>query len=319
MAWDNNKKIYKKIKSYNNIVIARHVGPDPDAVASQIALRDTIKLTLPEKNVIAVGTGVSKFKKFGYLDKSEFENFKDALLIITDVPTMERVDGIEGLNYKEVIKIDHHPCDEKIADIEIVDESSSSACQLVAELIMNTKLKMDKNIASNLFLGIVSDSDRFLLSYTTAKTFRIVSRLIEEQELDFVSLYDKLYERPINEIHFHGYLAENLILSENGLAYLKILPETLKEYKVDISTPSNMINDFNYIKEVLVWTFITYDEKNDIYKINIRSRGPVINEIAEKYNGGGHKFASGVRTSDEKDIDHLLEDLDKACKEFKKD
>ena len=63
------RKIYKKIKQYNTIVIARHVSPDPDAIASQIALRDTIKLTFPNKKVYAVGTSVSKFKYFGKLDK----------------------------------------------------------------------------------------------------------------------------------------------------------------------------------------------------------------------------------------------------------
>ena len=312
-----HKKIYKKIKQYDTIVVARHVGPDPDAIASQIALRDSIKLTFPNKKVLAVGAGVSRFKRYGMLDKSEFDGVKDALLIITDVPTIERVDGIQDLSYKEVIKIDHHPHDEKISDIEIVDDTASSACQLIAELIFATNLKMDKNVASNLFLGIVSDSDRFLLAYTTAKTFRIVSKLIEEQNLDFVNLYDILYERPINEIQFHGYLGKNLTLTENGLAYIKISPEVIQEYVVDVSTPSNMINDFNYIKDVLVWVFVTYDEKNNMYKVNIRSRGPIINEIAEKYHGGGHKFASGVRTPNIEEIDGLLKDLDACCKNHK--
>ena len=70
------KKIYKKIKKYNTIVIARHIGPDPDAVCSQIALRDTIKATFPSKNVYAVGMSVSRFKSFGTLDKI---NEEDAL------------------------------------------------------------------------------------------------------------------------------------------------------------------------------------------------------------------------------------------------
>ncbi len=318
MAWDIEKKIYRKIKKYKNIVIARHTGPDPDAIASQIALRDSIKLTFPEKKVIAVGAGVSKFKKYGLLDKSDFEEFSNALLIITDVPTMERVDGIDGLNYAEIIKIDHHPCEKKIANLELVDDTSSSACQLITELILNTNLKINQNIASNLFLGIVSDSDRFLIAYTTIKTFKIVTKLLEKSGIDFVNLYDKLYERPINEIKFHGYLSENLEFTENGLAYIEITPEILKNYGVDTATPSNMINDFNYIKDVLVWTFITYDEKNNIYKINIRSRGPIINEIAAKYNGGGHKFASGARTNKESDIPKLIKDLDDTCKKYQK-
>ncbi len=314
---DIGKLIYKKIKKYDTIVVARHVGPDPDAIASQIALRDAIRFTFPQKKVLAVGASVTKFKYFGTLDKENYENIENALLIILDVPTLDRVDGIEGLSYKEVIKLDHHPCDEKVADLEIVEDKASSACQIVAEFIFKTPMKMNEAIASNLFLGIVSDSDRFLLSYTTAKTFQIVSKLINDYQLDFAPLYNNLYERPINEIRFHGYLAEHLNLTENGLAYVKITPEILKEYGVDNGTPSNMINDFNYIKEVLAWIFVTYDESHEIFKVNIRSRGPIINETAEKYNGGGHKFASGARCKTESEINNLLKDLDKVCKNYK--
>lgn len=314
---DIGKLIYKKIKKYDTIVIARHVGPDPDAIASQIALRDTILNTFPKKKVFAVGASVTKFKYFGLLDKVNVEEIKDALLIILDVPTLDRVDGINGIDYKEVIKIDHHPSEDVIADLEMVDDTSSSTCQLIAELVFNTNLKMNRVVANNLFLGIVSDSDRFLLTYTTAKTFQIVSKLIKDFKIDFAPLYNKLYERPINEIRFHGYIAENLKLTDNGLAYIKITPEILKKYNVDSGVPSNMVNDFNYIKEVLVWIFITYEEKSEIFRINIRSRGPIINEIAEKYNGGGHKFASGARCKLESDTDKLLEELDNACKEYK--
>lgn len=317
MAVDTGKLIYKKIKKYDTIVVARHVGPDPDAIASQIALRDAIRITFPQKKVLAVGASVTKFKYFGTLDKENYEDIENALLIILDVPTLDRVDGIEGLSYKEVIKLDHHPCDAKVADLEIVDDEASSVCQIVAEFIFKTPMKMNESIASNLFLGIVSDSDRFLLSYTTAKTFGIVSKLIHDYKLDFASLYNNLYERPINEIRFHGYLAEHLNLTENGLAYVKITPEILKEYGVDNGTPSNMINDFNYIKEVLAWIFVTYDEAHDIFKVNIRSRGPIINEVALKYNGGGHKFASGARCKTESEINNLLKDLDKVCKNYK--
>ena len=63
------KQIVKKIKEYDEIVIARHIGPDPDAIASTIALRDLINLNFPNKKVYAVGSSVSRFKYFGSLDK----------------------------------------------------------------------------------------------------------------------------------------------------------------------------------------------------------------------------------------------------------
>ena len=74
---------------------------------------------------------------------------------------------------------------------------------------------------------------------------------------------------------------------------------------------------FNNINEIISWAFVTLDTKVNLYKVNIRSRGPVINEIAAKYNGGGHKFASGVRNATKEQIDALLNDLSNACKEYK--
>lgn len=311
------KKIIKKIKEYDTIVIARHIGPDPDAVTSQIALRDAIKMTYPQKQVYAVGQSVARFKYIGTLDRIDEDKLVNPLLIVVDVPNICRIDGANFSKYKEVIKIDHHPFEDKMGNLEIVDDSSSSAAQLIAKLIFNTPLKLTKEVAENLFLGIVSDSDRFLLSYTTDETFMIVARLIKETNIDITTLYNKLYERPLNEIRFQGFIAENLVVSDNGFGYIIITSEDIKNYNVDVGTASNMVNNFNFIKEVLVWAFITYDAKNDMYKVNIRSRGPVINEVASKYNGGGHKLSSGVRTNKKEDIDNLIKDLDLTCQEYK--
>ena len=311
------KQIIRKIKEYDNIVIARHIGPDPDALASEIALRDSIKLTFPKKNVYAVGNSVSKFRYFGELDRIDDRNLEKPLLIILDVPNKSRIDGINYDVYDYVIRIDHHPNVEDVANLELVNDSASSTCELITELIINTKLKMNEKIASNLFLGIVADSDRFLLSYTTPNTFKIVTMLIEEYKLDIAKLYDNLYERPLNEVKFQSYITLNMIVTENNFGYIKLDRKIMDEFGVDSSAASNMVNNFNFIKELYCWAFSSYDEKNDIYKINIRSRGPIINTVASKYNGGGHIFASGARIKDEIDVDNLFKELDEATKEYK--
>ena len=309
-------KIYKVIKKYDEIVIARHVGPDPDAVASQTALRDSISLTFPEKKVYAVGLGVSKFKHYGSLNHPNYEELNKPLLIVLDVPNMNRIDGIENLKYDEILKIDHHPKEDIKALVEWIDEKKSSTCQMVAELLLNTKLKINEKIAENLFLGIVSDSERFSLKNTTAETFDTVKKLIEVSNIDFTSLYDVLYTRPFNEHKFIAFITNNLVIDKNKMGYIKISDKDLKEYNVDIATPSNLINSYNFIDELLVWTFITEDAKNKQYKISIRSRGPIINKIANNYNGGGHKFACGSRLSNMEDVDNLIKDLSAACEEY---
>lgn len=310
------KKIYNKIKKYKNIVIARHIGPDPDAIASQIALRDSIRLTFPSKNVYAVGVGVAKFRKYGDLDKLGDISHEDALLIVVDVPNIARIDGVNFSDFKEVIKIDHHPFEDRMGSLEIVDEKASSASEIIAKLIFNTKLKMNTKIAGNLFLGIASDSDRFLLPTTTPETLNIVAYLVKKYKLDLKNLYNILYERPLSEFRFQAFIALNMTITENGFGYIKISNDMIKEYNVDSGTASNLVNNFNYIKELVSWAFVSYDERQELYRVNIRSRGPVINDIASKYNGGGHKYASGARIKNSEDVDKLFAELDEACKKY---
>ncbi len=313
------KNIVKIIKKYDNIVIARHIGPDPDAIASQIALRDSIRLTFPDKNVYAIGAGVYKFRYLGTLDKVECSELKNVLLIVLDVPNFIRVDGIGELEYDAILKIDHHPSEDIIGDVDWTDVSKSSTCEMITDLLLDSKLEMDTKIAENLFIGIVFDSDRFLLQNTSLDTFNTVYKLLTVSKINFVPLYDNLYNRNFSEEKFRAYLINNLEISENGMGFINVTPETLEKYKVEATAVSNQVNNFYFINELICWMFVAYDEKNEIFKVNIRSRGPVINEIASNYNGGGHKYASGARIKNPKDIEKLRKDLDQACYDYLKE
>ena len=83
-------EIYEKIKKYDTIVIVRHIGADPDALCSQIALRDSIKLTFPKKRVFSWGSTSTRFNYLPKLDR--LEEVSDILLIVVDTPDKKRVD-----------------------------------------------------------------------------------------------------------------------------------------------------------------------------------------------------------------------------------
>ena len=304
--------IYKLIEEFKKIVIARHVGVDPDAMASVMALKDSINLTFKDKQVYAVGSGSNRFSYLGKLDK--LDDMKDTLLIVLDTPDIRRIDGVNLEDFKKIIKIDHHPFVESYADIEYIDDTASSASELVLELINNTPLLMDKNIASKIYLGIVSDTNRFMFNNSTSKTFLSVAKMIEEYDLEIDKLYEPLYLRPFNEVKLEGYIGLNLEITNSGVAYIKLTDEILTKYKVDAASPGNMINNFNYINEVLVWAFFTEDVKNENIRVSVRSRGPVVNTSLAKYNGGGHKYASGARIKTMVEADQIINDLDSLCK-----
>lgn len=310
------KKIYNEIKKYDIIYTARHIGPDPDAIASQIALRDSIKATFPSKKVYALGTGVSRFKFLGKLDKVETLEYENSLLILVDVPDKKRIDAPNFEKFKNIIKIDHHPKIDDFGGIEYIDESASSVAQIIIELLFDTKLQMNKEIAGTLFMGVVSDSNRFLFDCTSAKTFYMIGDLIKKYKLNIQELYRKLYAKPLSELRLMGHIASNIKVTKNNFAYIELDDDVVKSLGADLAAASNMINDLNNINEIICWMFISRDEKNDMYRINMRSRGPVINEIAMQFNGGGHKYASGVRTKDKEAIKELIKELDNLCKEY---
>ena len=310
------KKIYKKIEEFDTIVIARHIGVDPDALASQLALRDSIKLTFPNKKVMAIGTGSAKFFHIGRLDRLEKVN--NALLIVVDTPDKRRVDSVDFSQFAYTIKIDHHPFVEEFCDIEYIEDTASSACEIIMNLILNTDLQCDSSIASTLYLGLTSDSNRFLFDSCTSKTFGLVSIFLDRYNFELSEVYRKLYMRPMNEVRLEGYIALNMNVTKNGLGYIQITDEVIKQFEVDSASAGNMVNNFNFINEMLVWATLTEDIKNDQIRVSIRSRGPEINQLAEKFNGGGHKFASGAKLKNFDEAMLLMKELDKLLEEYNK-
>jgi len=314
------KQIKKEIKKYDDIVIVRHIGADPDALGSQFGLKELIKLNFPGKRVLSLGSISSRFKYLGTLDKDDEIDYSKALLIVLDTPDIKRIDINTDINkFANIIKIDHHPFVEKYASIEVMDENASSTSQLIVEFILANKLKIDDTIVRYLYTGIVSDTDRFLHDYTSKRTFEVVNYLLDNTNIKFTSLYEPLYTRPLEEIRFQGYIYQNMIVTDNGLAYIKITDDLMKEYKVDSASAGNMINELKFIDKIMVWVFFSEDTKSNLIRANIRSRGPYINELATIYGGGGHKYASGARLTSWKQVENMIEDLDNLLKIYNKD
>lgn len=312
-------QIYKKIKKYNKIVLARHIGADPDALGSTLGLKEAILNTFPTKKVFVVGVPAARHKYMGTLDKFTDDMYENSLLIVLDTPDSKRIDGVDASKFECSIKIDHHPFIEKFADIEFIDDTASSACQLVMELIKETRLRPNKACAEKLYIGLVADTNRFLYYYTTPKTFELVAYIIRKTGIDFTNLYENMYLRSLHELKFQSYVINNLTLTENGFGYLKLEQDVLDEYETDAATAANVVNNLTFVDDMYSWAIFVYDKANDNIRGSIRSRGPIINEVASRYNGGGHIYASGVRLKDFDTADLLIEELDKVCLEYKKE
>ncbi len=310
------KKIYKEIKKHKKIVLARHIGPDPDALGSTLGLKEIILNTFPNKQVYAVGTPAARHKYIGNLDMFDESLYEDALLIVLDTPDIKRVDGVDPTRFKYKIKIDHHPIVDKYCDIEYVVDSASSASELVMELVYSTPLKLNKEGAEKLYIGLISDTNRFLYSYTTDKTFYLVSWLLKEVNIDITDIYEKMYTMSIKEKKLQSYVILNLKITDNKLGYLVLNQDELNELGTDAATMTNIVNYLNYTEEMISWVIFAYDKNIDKIRASIRSRGPIINDVASNYNGGGHVYASGARLNNFDEVDEMIKELDRVCEDY---
>ena len=310
------KKIYKEIKKHKKIVLARHIGPDPDALGSTLGLKEIILNTFPNKQVYAVGTPAARHKYIGNLDMFDESLYEDALLIVLDTPDIKRVDGVDSTRFKYKIKIDHHPIVDKYCDIEYVVDSASSASELVMELVYSTLLEHNKEGAEKLYIGLISDTNRFLYSYTTDKTFYLVSWLLKEVNIDITDIYEKMYTMSIKEKKLQSYVILNLKITDNKLGYLVLNQDELNELGTDAATMTNIVNYLNYTEEMISWVIFAYDKNIDKIRASIRSRGPIINDVASNYNGGGHVYASGARLNNFDEVDEMIKELDRVCGDY---
>ena len=286
-------------------------------MGSQFALKEIIKENFSGKKVFAIGAIASRFRFMGELDKTDSLDFSKCLLIVVDTPDLKRIDGVNDVkDFAAVIKIDHHPEVDKFGDIEYVEDSASSVSQLIFKFATFNKLKIPNKAAEDIYLGMVGDTDRFLHDYTSIETFEIVTKLLKTSKINFTKLYEPLYTRPLSEVRFQGYIYQNLVLTDNKLAYIKLTDELMKKFEVDSASAGNMINELKFVDGILVWVFFSEDIKMNVIKANIRSRGPIINDIAKKYGGGGHIYASGARLTNWEDADKLIADLDLAAKKY---
>jgi len=306
------QKIVEKIRQYDTIIIHRHVRPDPDAIGSQVGLKKMIQKTFPDKKVYAVGEEDPSLTFLEQMDDVSDEVFKEALIIVCDTANTERISDQRYISGKEVIKIDHHPNEDAYGDVNWVDTSASSTSEMIYEMYVTfkTEWKIDEQFARLIYGGIVGDTGRFLFPSTSNKTFHYAAELIE-YPFDRQSLYDGLYEVEQNIARLRGYVLQNLEVTPSGMCAIKIGATILEQYKVDPINTGKLVGIPGDIKGVIAWVF--FIEEPDVIRVRLRSKGPVINELASKYRGGGHPLAAGATVYSWEEADQLIKELDEVC------
>ncbi|NLQ87901.1 bifunctional oligoribonuclease/PAP phosphatase NrnA [Streptococcus mutans] len=304
------KTILAKIKAYDTIIIHRHMKPDPDALGSQVGLKEMITSNFPQKTVKVTGYNEPSLSWLAQMDDVSDKDYEGALVIVVDTANRPRIDDQRYLNGNFLIKIDHHPNEDHYGDLSYVDTKASSASEIITDFALQNQLKLSDQAARLLYAGILGDTGRFLYPATTSKTFIIASELLK-YDFDFAALARQMDSFPYKIAKLQAYVFENLEIDKNGAARIILSQKILKKFNLTDAETSAIVSSPGKIDTVQVWA-IFVEQVDGHYRVRLRSKSTVINEVAKRHAGGGHPLASGANSyslAENEDIYQELKNL----------
>ena len=302
------KKLLNKIHEFDKIVIFRHQRPDGDAMFSALAVYTFIKDNFKSKQVKLAGN--EDYDLISLRHKISDNFIKDSLAIVVDTSRSDRTDDHRMNDCKYIIKIDHHPVVDEYGDLNIVDTKCAAACELIADIFLSNTFKPYKHsqkLYEYLYCGIVTDTINFKTTSTTSRTLKIASLLAEKGSLQISKLVEFLFDKDIDDFYKTTDIRKYLKV-EKKFAYIYLNKKELNKIGISAVDAKNHVDIMNNIKNIKIWLFAV--ENNNLIEVSVRSkRGYIINLICQKYGGGGHANASGIKDITKVAFNKLLKEL----------
>jgi phosphoesterase RecJ-like protein len=306
------ERLIQQIKQYKNIAVFRHESPDFDALGSQHGMINWLKDNFKNKKITGFGVtnvdvGMKLFKPLPNLKIK-----KPFLAIVLDTANQAR---ISDETYKEadyVIKIDHHPSNDAFGDLNIVETNASSVGELLYYIFKSKKLakyKFSKTVAHNLLIGLVGDTGRLLFPSVTNDTIEAYHQMTK-LGINMQSIFSGMYTKSISELEIIKQVYQNLKVTKKGLGYFIFSDQDLNRLKIHPDVVVKYLPLLANYQEIKIFASVTEDKSKNYYRVSIRSSNIVINKVAQKFKGGGHKYAAGVKVNDLKSAKALLKALE---------
>lgn len=321
MNLEIKQKILDKIRQYDRIMLFRHIRNDGDCVGATKGMKRILQLSFPEKEIYLIDQDTAKYLEFLGPEDAPVDDalYADALGIVIDTASENRISNKKYTLCKELIKIDHHIPLENYGDLIWVEEERSSACEMITDFYatFQDQLKIDSEAATYLYTGMVTDSGRFKYEGVCGDTMRCAGLLLDVG-IDTETLYAQLYLDDFEYLKFKAHVYQKMQITENGVAYIYVDKAMQEQFGLSLEQSSACVGNLDSIRGCICWiAFIENGDEQQSIRVRLRSRFVHINEIAEQYRGGGHACASGATLYGQDEITALLRDADTLVKEYK--
>lgn len=316
------------------IVITTHHKPDGDAMGSSLGLYNYL-IQQGHHTQVITPTDYPDFLAWmpgnenviiftEHVDESAALVADAEIIFCLDFNTLSRINELgELVRASGAIKvmIDHHLEPEDFDDYRHWDINACASAQLVYDFIVNqlqNKVLVNRDVATCLYTGIMTDSASFRLPNTTPAVHRIAAELMEAGAVNW-HIHELVYSNSSeSRLNFLGHCLKNKleVLHEYNTAFISVNKQELEEYDVITGDTEGIVNYALSITGIRLAAFIV--ERTDKVKLSLRSRGEFpANEICKKYfNGGGHRNAAGGVSTDS--LEEVINQFKQILPEYKK-
>ena len=314
------KEILAAIAQGEKFLITAHVRLDGDALGSELALYLMLK-DLGKEAVICNQDATPEHYRFLPAAERivhELENIeKYDVAFILDCSELDRVGKISGdiVRVKTLVNIDHHMSNGGFCKLRLLDPKASSTGELLYRLMRKMHVKMTKDICTNLYAAILTDTGGFRYSSTHQETLRAAGDLVEGGA-DPQWISENIYESdPPVKLQLLSRVLETLTLDmATKTASLVVTQQHLQDTGAMMEHTDGFIDIPRTVKGIDIAMLYTQTEGNH-FKLSLRSKGKVnVEKIARKFGGGGHINAAACRI--EGNIDEIKRRVLEAVREL---
>ncbi len=294
------------LRSARDIALACHINPDGDALGSllgaSLGLRQLGKRVHPTWGTapVKIPFGYSFLPGAGTLVQPEQLPLTDTFLAL-DCGAADRLGAVESQARacRTLINVDHHPGNDAFGQLNIVVTTASSTAELVAWLLRDLGVQFDRDIATCLYAGIVTDTGRFQYANSTPDTLRLAADLLA-CGVDAPAIAQEVFESsPFGYLKLVGHVLERAKLFEDErFVYSWITLADLGETGVAMDETEKLIDLIRSTRAADVAALFK-QQPDGKFRVSLRSKGPrSVGAIARLHGGGGHELAAGFTADD---------------------
>ena len=293
------------LRRHDRPLLMTHIRPDADGLGAQLALHDALT-AMGKHPRVAIASKL--LPRYEFLDRGRkvIEDFKPAAftdrdcVVILDTGTWNQLgDFADWLKASPLPRavVDHHLTQDDLGGQAFVDTKAEATGRLAHEIIRALGASVGTAAANHLFMALATDTGWFRHPNTTPATFALAAELVAAGA-NPTALYENLYEAaPLPRLRLTGVALERLQVRAGGkIAYTEIY---LADYPATGAVPGDTEDLINYPRSVegVEVGLVFIEQPGGGTKVSFRSRGTDVSALAKQFGGGGHRLASGARTT----------------------